>query len=39
MTARDVRDQVITIFMAGHETTAMAMTWIWYLLSQHPRER
>jgi cytochrome P450 len=38
MTAKDVRDHVITIFMAGHETTAMAMTWIWYLLSQHPRE-
>jgi len=38
MTAREVRDQVITIFMAGHETTAMAMTWTWYLLSQHPAE-
>jgi cytochrome P450 len=38
MTAKDVRDHVITIFMAGHETTAMAMTWTWYLLSQHPRE-
>jgi len=38
MTAKDVRDQVITIFMAGHETTATAMTWIWYLLSQHPGE-
>jgi len=35
MTAQEVRDHVITIFMAGHETTAMAMTWIWYLLSQH----
>jgi cytochrome P450 len=38
MTAKEVRDHVITIFMAGHETTAMALTWIWYLLSQHPRE-
>jgi len=38
MTAQEVRDQVITIFMAGHETTAMAMTWTWYLLSQHPAE-
>jgi cytochrome P450 len=36
MSAREVRDQVITIFTAGHETTAMAMTWTWYLLSQHP---
>lgn len=35
MTAREVRDHVITIFMAGHETTAMAMTWTFYLLSQH----
>jgi len=36
MSAQEVRDHVITIFMAGHETTAMAMTWTWYLLSQHP---
>jgi len=35
MSAQEVRDHVITIFMAGHETTAMAMTWTWYLLSQH----
>ncbi len=38
MSAQEVRDHVITIFMAGHETTAMAMTWTWYLLSQHPAE-
>jgi cytochrome P450 len=38
MTAREVRDQMITIFVAGHETTAAAMAWIWYLLSQHPAE-
>jgi cytochrome P450 len=38
MTAQEVRDHVITIFMAGHETTAMAMTWTLYLLSQHPIE-
>jgi cytochrome P450 len=38
MTAKEVRDHVITIFMAGHETTAMTMTWTWYLLSQHPAE-
>ena len=36
MTAQEVRDNIITIFMAGHETTSMAMTWTWYLLSQHP---
>ena len=38
MTAQEVRDHVITIFLAGHETTAMAMTWTWFLLSQHPVE-
>lgn len=38
MTAREVRDEVITIFMAGHETTAVTMDWIWYVLSQHPAE-
>ena len=36
MTHQEVRDQVVTIFMAGHETTAVALTWTWYLLSQHP---
>src|SRR3984957_11354264 len=38
MSAQEVRDHVITIFLAGHETTAMAMTWTWFLLSQHPLE-
>ena len=38
MSAQEVRDHVITIFMAGHETTAMAMTWTWFLLSQHPTQ-
>lgn len=37
MTAREVRDQVLTIFVAGSETTALALTWTWYLLSQHPQ--
>jgi cytochrome P450 len=36
MTAEEVRNQVITIFTAGHETTAMALTWTLYLLAQHP---
>jgi cytochrome P450 len=31
-----VRDEVMTLFVAGHETTANAMTWAWYLLAQHP---
>lgn len=38
MSAQEVRDHIITIFLAGHETTAMAMTWTWFLLSQHPQE-
>jgi cytochrome P450 len=38
LNATEVRDEVITIFMAGHETTAVTMTWVWYLLSQHPAE-
>ncbi|HTM03791.1 MAG TPA: cytochrome P450 [Vicinamibacterales bacterium] len=32
----EVRDQVLTLLLAGHETTANALTWSWYLLSQHP---
>ncbi len=36
MTEKEVRDQVLTIFIAGHETTAIALMWTWYLLSQHP---
>ena len=36
MTTREVRDEVVIIFIAGHETTAVAMTFVWYLLSKHP---
>lgn len=36
MTDEQIRDEAITIFLAGHETTAIALTWTWYLLSQHP---
>jgi cytochrome P450 len=36
MSDRQVRDEAMTIFLAGHETTANALTWTWYLLSQHP---
>ena len=36
MTDQQLRDEVVTIFLAGHETTALALTWTWYLLSKHP---
>jgi cytochrome P450 len=36
MTDAQVRDEAVTIFLAGHETTANALTWTWYLLSQNP---
>jgi cytochrome P450 len=36
MSDRQVRDEAMTIFLAGHETTANALTWTWYLVSQHP---
>jgi cytochrome P450 len=36
MTDQQARDEVVTIFFAGHETTATSMTWMFYLLSQHP---
>ena len=36
MTDLQLRDELMTIFLAGHETTANALTWTWYLLSQNP---
>jgi cytochrome P450 len=36
MTDEQLRDEVMTIFIAGHETTANAMAWLLYLLSQNP---
>jgi cytochrome P450 len=35
MSDRQLRDEVLTIFLAGHETTANALTWTWYLLSRN----
>ncbi|MFN2602847.1 MAG: cytochrome P450 [Gemmatimonadaceae bacterium] len=35
MSDSQLRDEALTIFLAGHETTANALTWTWYLLSQH----
>jgi cytochrome P450 len=37
MSDRQLRDEAMTLYLAGHETTALALTWTWYLLSQHPR--
>ncbi len=36
MSDTQVHDEVMTIFLAGHETTAVALTWAWYILSRHP---
>jgi cytochrome P450 len=36
MNDQQLRDEVMTIYMAGHETTAVALSWAWYLLAQHP---
>jgi cytochrome P450 len=32
----DLRDQVLTVFLAGYETVAIALTWTWYLLAKNP---
>lgn len=36
MTADQVYDEAVTLFIAGHETTAIALSWALYLISQHP---
>ncbi len=36
MSDRELIDEVLTLIVAGHETTAAALTWTWYLISQHP---
>ena len=36
MTDRQLRDEVMTLFLAGHETTANALAWTWFLLGQNP---
>jgi len=37
MTDRQVRDEAVTLFLAGHETTANTLNWTWWLLAQHPQ--
>lgn len=34
---RQIRDQLVTFFLAGHETTSHALTWTWWLLATHPQ--
>ena len=36
MTDQQARDEIMTLFLAGHETTAVSLSWTWYLLAQHP---
>lgn len=36
MSEIEIRDEVMTLFLAGHETVSNALSWSWYLLSQHP---
>jgi cytochrome P450 len=36
MSDKEMIDEVLTLIVAGHETTAAALTWTWYLVSQHP---
>jgi cytochrome P450 len=37
MTERELIDEIMTLIVAGHETTAAALTWTWYLISRHPQ--
>ena len=39
MSNAQLRDEVMTVLLAGHETTAIALGWTWYLLSRHPTVR
>ena len=39
LTDTEVRDQAMTLFLAGHETTANALAWTWHLLTQHDAVR
>ena len=38
MSPRERRDEAMTLFMAGHDTTAASLTWCWHLLATHPME-
>jgi cytochrome P450 len=36
MTESQLRDEAMTLYLAGHETTALTLTWSWYLIASHP---
>ena len=36
MSDKQLRDEVMTLFLAGHETTALTLSWAWYLLARNP---
>ncbi|OWK35133.1 cytochrome P450 [Fimbriiglobus ruber] len=37
MTDRQLRDEAMTLYLAGHETTALTLSWSWHLLARHPK--
>ncbi len=39
LTDQELRDEALTIFAAGHETTANTLAWTWYLLATHPEAK
>jgi cytochrome P450 len=39
LSAQEVRDEIVTFLVAGHETVASALTWSWALLSEHPEQQ
>jgi cytochrome P450 len=39
MSEEQVRDEALTLFVAGFETTSHALSWTWYLMAQHPKSK
>ncbi|MFB7292972.1 cytochrome P450 [Actinacidiphila glaucinigra] len=39
LTDREVRDEAVTLYIGGHETTGTTLTWAWYLLARNPAAR
>ncbi len=39
LSGREVRDEVVTLLIAGHETVASSLSWSWFLLAQNPQQR